>query len=285
MLRRTLLTAAAMLALGTSGALAQAGGKPMKITLNFLAAAPNAGFMMAKQMGLYEKAGINLTIEEGKGSGTTAQMVATGQTDVGFADAPAAMQLRTKGAPVKIVAPVLQTNGFAIISLEDSGIASPKDLVGKKLALVDDQPGVTRDRREGDASLGHLSFTVIDTAGLEEADKDSLAARMRAQTETAIGQADVVLFMIDARLGLTPMDHTFAELVRRSGKPVILLANKAEGNKGKDGVFESYSLGLGASYEIDLFGRVRSLTQAALESYLATEEGARATRIAMIAAI
>lgn len=118
-------------------------------------------------------------------------------------------------------------------------------LVGKKLALVDDQPGVTRDRREGEASLGHLRFTVIDTAGLEEADRDLLAARMRAQTETAIEQADVVLFMIDARLGLTPMDHTFAELVRRSGKPVILLANKAEGNKGKDGVFESYSLGLG----------------------------------------
>lgn len=118
-------------------------------------------------------------------------------------------------------------------------------LVGKKLALVDDQPGVTRDRREGEASLGHLRFTVIDTAGLEEADRDSLAARMRAQTETAIGQADVVLFMIDARLGLTPMDHNFAELVRRSGKPVILLANKAEGNKGRDGVFEAYSLGLG----------------------------------------
>ncbi|HEV7339990.1 MAG TPA: ABC transporter substrate-binding protein [Bosea sp. (in: a-proteobacteria)] len=141
MLRRTLLTAAAVLALGTTGALAQAGGKPMKITLNFLAAAPNAGFMMAKQMGLYEKAGINLTIEEGKGSGTTAQMVATGQSDVGFADAPAAMQLRTKGAPVKIVAPVLQTNGFAIISLEESGIASPKDLIGKKLAV---QPGTAQ---------------------------------------------------------------------------------------------------------------------------------------------
>ena len=118
-------------------------------------------------------------------------------------------------------------------------------LVGKKLALVDDQPGVTRDRREGDASLGHLRFTVIDTAGLEEADKDSLAGRMRAQTETAIEQADVIVFMIDARLGLTPMDQPFADLVRRSGKPVILLANKAEGNKGKDGVMEAYSLGLG----------------------------------------
>lgn len=118
-------------------------------------------------------------------------------------------------------------------------------LVGKKLALVDDRPGVTRDRREGEAALGHLRFTVIDTAGLEEADKDSLAGRMRAQTETAIAQADVILFMIDARLGLTPMDQPFAELVRRSGKPVILLANKAEGNKGTDGVFEAYGLGLG----------------------------------------
>jgi GTP-binding protein len=118
-------------------------------------------------------------------------------------------------------------------------------LVGKKLALVDDLPGVTRDRREGEASLGHLRFNVIDTAGLEEADKDSLAGRMRAQTETAIAQADVILFMIDARLGLTPMDQPFADLVRKSGKPVILLANKAEGRKGLDGIFESYALGLG----------------------------------------
>lgn len=140
MRRRTLLATAAILALSAGAALAQ-GAKPMKITLNFLAAAPNAGFMMAKQMGLYEKAGINLTIEEGKGSGTTAQMVATGQTDVGFADAPAAMQLRTKGAPVKIVAPILQTNGFAIIALEESGIAAPKDLVGKKVAV---QPGTAQ---------------------------------------------------------------------------------------------------------------------------------------------
>lgn len=118
-------------------------------------------------------------------------------------------------------------------------------LVGKKLALVDDRPGVTRDRREGDASLGHLRFKVIDTAGLEEAGKDSLAGRMRAQTETAIAQADVILFMIDARLGITPMDQPFADLVRRSGKPVILLANKAEGRKGADGIMEAYSLGLG----------------------------------------
>ncbi|MFN3671907.1 MAG: ribosome biogenesis GTPase Der [Bosea sp. (in: a-proteobacteria)] len=118
-------------------------------------------------------------------------------------------------------------------------------LVGKKLALVDDRPGVTRDRREGDAALGHLRFKIIDTAGLEEADKESLLGRMRAQTETAIEQADVILFMIDARLGLTPMDQPFADLVRKSGKPVILLANKAEGKKGLDGIFESYALGLG----------------------------------------
>ncbi|MBA4334907.1 MAG: ribosome biogenesis GTPase Der, partial [Methylobacterium sp.] len=118
-------------------------------------------------------------------------------------------------------------------------------LVGKKLALVDDRPGVTRDRREGDAALGHLRFTIIDTAGLEEADPGSLAGRMRAQTEVAIAQADVILFMIDARLGLTPMDQPFADLVRKSGKPVILLANKAEGRKGLDGIFESYALGLG----------------------------------------
>ena len=113
--RLLVLCAAALLMAGTQAGFAQQ-AKPMKLTLNFLAAAPNAGFMLAKKLGLYEKAGINLTIEEGKGSGTTAQMVATGQTDIGFADAPAAMQLRTKGAPVKIIAPVLQTYGFAIIS-------------------------------------------------------------------------------------------------------------------------------------------------------------------------
>ncbi|MDP3321861.1 MAG: GTPase, partial [Bosea sp. (in: a-proteobacteria)] len=118
-------------------------------------------------------------------------------------------------------------------------------LVGKKLALVDDRPGVTRDRREGEAALGHLRFNIVDTAGLEEADPGSLAGRMRAQTEVAIAQADVILFMIDARLGLTPMDQPFADLVRKSGKPVILLANKAEGKKGLDGIFESYALGLG----------------------------------------
>ena len=122
------------LALATGGAQAQA-LKPMKLTLNFLAGGPQAGFMLAKQMGLYEKAGIDLTIEEGRGSGTTAQLVATGQTDIGFADAPAAMQLRAKNAPVKIIAPILQTNGFAIITLEETGIRKPSDLVGKRVAV------------------------------------------------------------------------------------------------------------------------------------------------------
>jgi NitT/TauT family transport system substrate-binding protein len=109
--------------------------KPMKLTLNFLAGGPQAGFMYAKALGLYEKAGIDLTIEEGRGSGTTAQLVATGQTDIGFADAPAAMLLRAKNAPVKIITPILQTNGFAIITLEETGIRTPADLVGKRVAV------------------------------------------------------------------------------------------------------------------------------------------------------
>lgn len=118
-------------------------------------------------------------------------------------------------------------------------------LVGKKLALVDDRPGVTRDRREGDATLADLSFTVIDTAGLEEAAADSLGARMREQTEMAIADADCVLFMIDARAGLTPDDRFFAEIVRRSGKAVIVGANKAEGKAGLAGVYDAFELGFG----------------------------------------
>ncbi len=118
-------------------------------------------------------------------------------------------------------------------------------LVGRKLALVDDTPGVTRDRREGEATLGPLRFTIIDTAGLEDAPDGSLAHRMRVQTETAIADADVILFVIDARAGITPSDRPFAELVRRSGKHVILLANKAEGSKGAAGTYEAYELGLG----------------------------------------
>jgi GTP-binding protein len=118
-------------------------------------------------------------------------------------------------------------------------------LVGKKLALVDDQPGVTRDRREGDAELLDLSFKIVDTAGFEDEPAASLAGRMRKQTDAAIAQADVVLFVIDARIGVHPDDRHFASIVRKSGKPVVLLANKAEGRKGLDGAYDSFSLGLG----------------------------------------
>jgi GTP-binding protein len=118
-------------------------------------------------------------------------------------------------------------------------------LVGKKLALVDDQPGVTRDRRAGDAKLGDLTFTIIDTAGLEQGDPGTLVGRMRAQTEAAIMQADAVLFVIDARVGVTPEDEHFAQLVRRADKPIVLIANKAEGRGGEAGAYEAYSLGLG----------------------------------------
>ncbi|QJP13327.1 ribosome biogenesis GTPase Der [Starkeya sp. ORNL1] len=118
-------------------------------------------------------------------------------------------------------------------------------LVGKRLALVDDRPGVTRDRREGDGRLGHLEFRVIDTAGLEEAKAESLEARMRAQTEAAIAEADVLLFMIDARAGLTPSDRAFAELARRSGRHTIVVANKSESRDSESGMLEAFSLGLG----------------------------------------
>ncbi|GEP08740.1 ribosome biogenesis GTPase Der [Methylobacterium gnaphalii] len=118
-------------------------------------------------------------------------------------------------------------------------------LVGRKLALVDDRPGVTRDRREGDVAFGGLKFRVIDTAGLEDAAADSLTGRMRLQTEAAILESDVVLFVIDARAGVLPADRAFAELVRRSGCPVILIANKAEGTGGLSGAYDAFSLGLG----------------------------------------
>ena len=118
-------------------------------------------------------------------------------------------------------------------------------LVGKRLALVDDQPGVTRDLREGAARLGDLRFTVIDTAGLEEATDDSLQGRMRRLTERAVDMADICLFMIDARTGVTPTDEIFAEILRKRSAHVILAANKGEGSAADVGVLEAWNLGLG----------------------------------------
>ncbi|HVY35552.1 MAG TPA: ribosome biogenesis GTPase Der [Caulobacteraceae bacterium] len=118
-------------------------------------------------------------------------------------------------------------------------------LAGKKLAIVDDRPGVTRDRRFAGGRLGDLDLELIDTAGFEDATDESLEARMRGQTEKAVEEAEVALFMMDAREGLTPMDRVFAELLRRSGKPVILVANKAEGKAGESGALDAYGLGLG----------------------------------------
>jgi GTP-binding protein len=119
-------------------------------------------------------------------------------------------------------------------------------LVGKKLALVDDQPGVTRDRREGEAQLFDLAFTVIDTAGLEEAEAGSLSDRMRAQSRAALAGADAALFVVDARGGLTEADRHFGRWLRQEGGvPIILVANKCEGRTGQQGMMEAFELGLG----------------------------------------
>ncbi len=118
-------------------------------------------------------------------------------------------------------------------------------LVGQKLALVHDEPGVTRDRREGEARLGDLSFTAIDTAGLDSGGRETLTGRMREQTQAAIAAADAVVFVVDARAGLMPADETFADLVRRAGKPIVVVANKSEGRRGEAAASEAYALGLG----------------------------------------
>ncbi|MGC2813579.1 MAG: ribosome biogenesis GTPase Der [Bradyrhizobium sp.] len=141
-------------------------------------------------------------------------------------------------------------------------------LVGQKLALVDHEPGVTRDRREGEGRLGDLEFTVIDTAGLDEGAKGSLTARMQEQTEAAIGLADALMFVVDARTGLTPNDRAFADFARRANKPVVLVANKSEGRHGDAGAMETYALGLGEPIQIsaehgeglsDLYDALRTL--------------------------
>lgn len=118
-------------------------------------------------------------------------------------------------------------------------------LTGTRHALVDDQPGVTRDRREGEGHIGPLEFSVIDTAGMEEASADSLEARMLAQTEMAIAEADCVLMVVDAKVGVTPEDEYFAKLLRRHDTPILLAANKAESKNAREGLIDAYRLGLG----------------------------------------
>ncbi len=146
----------------------------------------------------------------------------------------------------RAMAPPLRPIKVAIIGRPNVGKSTLFNrLVGRKIALVDDRPGVTRDRREGTAELGDLLVTLIDTAGLEEADPGSLEGRMRAQTERAVDEADVALFLIDARAGLTPTDRHFADMLRKTGKPVVLVANKYEGAAGDPGFYESFELGFG----------------------------------------
>ena len=144
-------------------------------------------------------------------------------------------------------------------------------LVGKRLALVDDRPGVTRDRREGEAVLLGLEFRVIDTAGFEDEDPQSLPGRMRTQTEAAVRDADAALFLVDAREGLTPLDEEIGRWLRAESTPVILVANKAEGRAADSGIFEAFRLGLGDPIALsaehgegvaDLFEALRPLVEA-----------------------
>ena len=123
-------------------------------------------------------------------------------------------------------------------------------LTGTRHAIVDDQPGVTRDRREGDGRLAEMRFRLIDTAGLEKAKSGSLEDRMRQQTELAVQQADITLLVIDARAGLLPDDLYFARQIRRSGTPVVVLANKCEGKSGVETLAEAWQLGLGAAVPV-----------------------------------
>ena len=145
-------------------------------------------------------------------------------------------------------------------------------LVGKRIAIVDDMPGVTRDRREGRGRLGDLEFTLIDTAGLEEAESESLSARMQAQTRRAIAEADLVLFVIDARSGLIPDDRHFADLLRRSGKPTLLLANKSESRASEAGRYDAFALGFGEPLAISAeHGDGMSLLLEAMQERLAPD--------------
>ncbi len=170
-------------------------------------------------------------------------------------------------------------------------------LVGKKLAIVDDTPGVTRDRREAEGHLGDLEFRVMDTAGLENATDDSLPARMRRQTEQALADADIILFVIDGRAGVTADDTHFANLLRRSNQPILLLVNKAEGQAARAGFLEAYELGIGEPIPIsaehgegmaDLYQALRplilkDLPEAEEEAAAEADEAAAARRPLQIA--
>jgi GTP-binding protein len=165
-------------------------------------------------------------------------------------------------------------------------------LAGRRLAIVDDRPGVTRDRRHGTGRLGDLDLDLIDTAGFEDATDASLEARMRRQTEQAVAEADVVLLVIDAREGVTPLDETFAALLRRAGKPVVLAANKAEGGAGVAGVLDGHALGLGDPAPIsaehgeglaDLYAALIAATDPNIPDSEATaEDGDKPIRLAIV---
>jgi GTP-binding protein len=163
-------------------------------------------------------------------------------------------------------------------------------LVGKKLALVDDQPGVTRDRRMGDANIAGLHFTVVDTAGWEDEDALSLPGRMRQQTEASLAGADAAIFVVDARAGLTPLDEEIARYLREQEVPVVVVANKAEGAAGQSGAMEAYALGLGEPLAIsaehgegiaDLFGGLWPIIGAKAEAWEAAKDAERADIAAM----
>lgn len=163
-------------------------------------------------------------------------------------------------------------------------------LVGKKLALVDDQPGVTRDRRMGDANIAGLNFTIVDTAGWEDEDELSLPGRMRKQTEASLAGADAAVFVIDARAGLTPLDEEIARYLREQEVPVVVVANKAEGKAGEAGAMEAYALGLGEPLAMsaehgegiaDLFGGLWPIIGAKAEEWDELDEIARAEIAAM----
>ena len=163
-------------------------------------------------------------------------------------------------------------------------------LVGKKLALVDDQPGVTRDRRMGDAEIAGLKFTIVDTAGWEDEDAHTLPGRMRAQTEASLEGADAALFVVDARAGLTPLDQEIARYLREQEVPVVVVANKAEGAAGESGAMEAYALGLGEPLAMsaehgegiaDLFGGLWPIIGEQAEAWEEANDRTRAEVAAM----